>query len=141
VITVTENEREWARGTGKILLMDDEETIHQMMGRTLKALGYEVESVYDGKEVLQAYKVALETDKPFDVVIMDLTIPGGMGGKEAIGKLLVIDPRVQALVSSGYSNDPVMADFAEYGFAGSVAKPVDIEELADMVKRILTDRE
>jgi DNA-binding NarL/FixJ family response regulator len=67
---------------------------------------------------------------------MDLTIPGGMGGREAIGKLLEIDPKAQVLVSSGYSNDPVMANFSQYGFAGRITKPVDIEELADTVKRI-----
>ena len=116
--------------------MDDEETIHRMVGRTLRGLGYDVESVYDGDEALRVYKAALETDNPFDVVIMDLTIPGGMGGKEAVSKLHEIDPQARVIVSSGYANDPVMANFADYGFASRVAKPVDIEELADTVKRV-----
>ena len=72
---------------------------------------------------------------------MDLTIPGGMGGKEAVKKLLEINPQAQVIVSSGYSNDPVMANYADYGFAGRAAKPVDIEELADAVKRILVGGE
>jgi len=140
-VAAVKSEKEMSVGTGRILLMDDEETIHGMVGRTLKVLGYEVKSVYDGDDALQIYKAALEFDEPFDVVIMDLTIPGGMGGKEAVGKLLEIDSKAQVIVSSGYANDPVMANFSQYGFAGRVAKPVDIEELADTVKRILTDRE
>jgi PAS domain S-box-containing protein len=140
-ITVTETEQYLARGTGRILLMDDEETIHRMVGRTLKGLGYDVESVYDGDEAIQIYKAVLESEAPFDIVIMDLTIPGGMGGKKAVNKLREIDPHARVIVSSGYANDPVMANFAEYGFAGRVVKPVDIEELADTVKRVLANRE
>ena len=140
-VTVTETEQELAHGTGRILLMDDEETIHGMVGRTLEMLGYKVESVYNGDEAIEKYKDALGSDKAFDIVIMDLTIPGRMGGKEAVGKLHEIDPQARAIVSSGYANDPVMANFAEYGFAGRVAKPVDIEELADTVKRILASEE
>ena len=135
-----EQEHIWARGTGHILLMDDEETIHRTVGRTLKLLGYEVESVYDGEDALQAYKAALETDTSFDIVIMDLTIPGAMGGQEAVGKLLEIDPQAKVLVSSGYADDPVMTHFAESGFAGQVTKPVDMQELADTVKRVLAPR-
>jgi two-component system, cell cycle sensor histidine kinase and response regulator CckA len=140
-VTVTEVEQELARGTGRILLMDDEETIHRMIGRTLRTLGYAVESVHDGEEALKAYKMALGSDKPFDVVIMDLTIPGGMGGKEAVGLLHEIDPQSQVIVSSGYSNDPVMANYADYGFVGKVTKPVEIEELAETVKRVWEGRE
>jgi two-component system, cell cycle sensor histidine kinase and response regulator CckA len=132
-----EPETRIAVGTGRVLLMDDEKTIHQVVGRTLEVLGYEVSSAYDGEEALQIYKRALESDEPFDVVIMDLTIPGGMGGEEAVGKLLEIDSKARAIVSSGYANDPVMANFADCGFVGRVAKPVDIEELADTVKRVL----
>jgi len=136
-VVVDEQKKELSVGTGRILLMDDEETIHRMVGRTLKVLGYEVKSVYDGDEALRVYKEALGSDKPFNVVIMDLTIPGGMGGKEAVGKLHRIDPHARVIVSSGYAHDPVMANFADYGFSGSVAKPVDLEELADTVKRVL----
>jgi two-component system, cell cycle sensor histidine kinase and response regulator CckA len=100
-----------------------------------------VGSTYSGEEALQVYEAALGSDKPFRVVIMDLTIPGGMGGKEAISKLREIDPQAQVIVSSGYANDPVMANFSQYGFAGRVAKPVDIKELADTVEKLLTDGE
>ena len=95
------------------------------------------ESVHDGAEAIQAYGAACGSGKPFDVVIMDLTIPGGMGGKEAVGKLLERDPQARVLVTSGYSNDPVMANYAEYGFVGALAKPISIQELADMLKRVL----
>lgn len=92
-------------------------------GRVLTSIGYEVESARDGAEALELYRQAQGLGKPFDAVIMDLTIPGGMGGKEAIRELLKIDPGVRAIVSSGYSTDPVMAKFGEYGFRRVVAKP------------------
>ena len=135
--TTTEPEHELARGTGRILLMDDEEMIHTTVTTMLKMLGYEVEGVYDGEEALQAYQAAQETDRPFDLVIVDLTIPGGMGGQEAVGKLHEIDPKARVIVSSGYANDPVVADYAQYGFADKVTKPVDMQELAETVKRVL----
>ena len=102
-------------------------------------LGYEVESVYDGAAALQAYKAALGEGSPYDMVIVDLTVPGGMGGQEAVGKLHEIDPRACVLVSSGYAHDPVMAHYADYGFAGKLAKPMDIRKLAETVKRVLEE--
>ena len=140
-ITVTETEQELARGIGRILLMDDEQTIHGMVSRTLEMLGYEVESVFDGNEAIKEYKAALGTDRSFAVVIMDLTIPGGMGGMEAVGKLHEIDPQARVLVSSGYANDPVMANYEKYGFAGRLSKPVDVQRLADVVKSVLESEE
>jgi PAS domain S-box-containing protein len=136
-----EKKREIATGTGRILLMDDEEIIQRTMGRMLGKFGYEVVSVYDGNEALSAYRTALDRGTPFDIVIMDLTIPGTMGGKEAVGQLLKIDPEARVLVSSGYSNDPVMANYAAYGFCGRLAKPVGMQELAETVKRVLTEKE
>ena len=121
--------------------MDDEQTIHGMVSRTLEMLGYEVESVFDGNEAIKEYKAALGTDRSFAVVIMDLTIPGGMGGMEAVGKLHEIDPQARVLVSSGYANDPVMANYEKYGFAGRVSKPVDVQRLADVVKSVLESEE
>jgi two-component system, cell cycle sensor histidine kinase and response regulator CckA len=76
-------------------------------------------------------------DAPIDLVIIDLTIPGGLGGRETVGKLCEMDPCARAIVSSGYSSDPVMANYSDYGFDGAVAKPVDIQELADTVERAL----
>jgi len=125
------------KGIGRILLMDDEEIVRDVTGEMLRYMGYGVEFAKDGAEAIELYINAKESGKPFDVVIMDLTIPGGMGGKEAIGKLLKIDPAVKAIVSSGYSNDPVMADFRGYGFQGVVSKPCGLKELGEALHKIL----
>ena len=101
----------------------------------LSRLGYEAELARDGAEALRCYSEAREAGRPFAAVIMDLTIPGGMGGKEAIRHLLEVDPQARAIVSSGYSNDPVMAEYSKYGFRGMVAKPYEIRQLA----RVLCD--
>ncbi|MBE9528013.1 MAG: PAS domain S-box protein [Proteobacteria bacterium] len=110
-------------GTGRILVMDDEKGIRGLLTVMLEHLGYEVKTTKDGASAIESYRVALKNGKGYDAVIMDLTIPGGMGGREAIKRLLEIDPDVQAIVSSGYSNDPVMAQYARYGFSGVLAKP------------------
>ena len=128
---------EIAKGRGRILLMDDEEIVRDVTGEMLRYMGYGVEFAKDGAEAIELYINAKESGKPFDVVIMDLTIPGGMGGKEAMGKLLKIDPAVKAIVSSGYSNDPVMADFRGYGFSGVVSKPCGLKELGEALNKIL----
>jgi PAS domain S-box-containing protein len=134
-----EEEPRWVSGVGRILLMDDEEIIHRTIGRALKKLGYDVESAYDGNEALQAYNASLDEGQPYDVVIMDLTIPGGMGGEEAIVRFRQMDPQVRAIVSSGYSNDPVMAQYADYGFCGAIVKPIDLREMMDVVQQIIGD--
>lgn len=122
---------------GRVLIMDDEEIVRYATGSLLAHFGYEVESAKDGAEAIALYQKCRQTGQPFDVVIMDLTIPGGMGGKEAIQRLLEIDPEAKAIVSSGYSNDPVMADYKEYGFRGVVAKPYQIEELRAVLDKII----
>ena len=122
------------KGEGRILLMDDEEAILETTGEVLKQLGYEVQTAKDGDEAISLYRQA---KKPFDLIIMDLTIPGGMGGKEAIKKLKEIDPGARAIVSSGYSNDPVMADFTKYGFCGVIAKPYKVKELSQVLRKAL----
>jgi len=124
-------------GQGKILLMDDEEGLRVMAGRTLEKLGYEVEFAIEGAEALDLFKEAREADKPFDAVILDLTIPGGMGGRETVKKLQEIDPEVKAIVSSGYSNDPVMSNFRDYGFRGMVPKPFETKELSKVLHEVL----
>lgn len=124
-------------GTGKVLIMDDEEFILQVTMDILQSLGYETEVAHDGEEALRAYGQAMKDGRKFDVVIMDLTVPGGMGGKETIGHLLKIDPFARAIVSSGYSNDPVMADYQNFGFVGVVPKPYKIEELSLVVKNAM----
>jgi PAS domain S-box-containing protein len=125
------------KGEGRILFMDDEEIIRDAAGEVLTYLGYTVEFAGDGREAIELYKKKLTSGEPFDIVIMDLTIPGGMGGKEALATLLKIDPYVKAIVSSGYSTDPVMADFRAYGFKGVVTKPYSIEELSETLHRIM----
>jgi PAS domain S-box-containing protein len=117
-------------GEGRVLLMDDEEFIREIAAELLSHLGYEVDLAVEGKEAIDLYKKAMDGGKPYDVVIMDLTIPGGMGGKEAIVELKEIDPNVKAIVSSGYANDPILADYKKYGFTGMVPKPYKIEELS-----------
>jgi len=124
-------------GKGRILVMDDEPEILNFMQAALKRLGYEAELARDGAEAIRRYTAAAETGNPFNAVIMDLTIPGGMGGKETIRTLLEIDPQVKAIVSSGYSNDPVMADFRNYGFRGMVAKPYEMKELAGVLREVI----
>jgi CheY-like chemotaxis protein len=117
------------RGKGKILVVDDDEGVRRSAGMGLKRLGYQVEVAKDGAEGIGIYEEAMKGKRPFDAVIMDLTIPGGMGGKEGIRKLKRIDPDARVIVSSGYSKDPVMSEFREYGFVGVVQKPYKIEDL------------
>ncbi len=122
---------------GKILVMDDEEMVRLVARTMLKRIGYEVEFASDGPETIDLYKRAMQLNQPFDAIIMDLTIPGGMGGREAIKRLLEINPEVKAIVSSGYSNDLVMADFKKYGFCGVVAKPYTLEELSQILHSLM----
>jgi len=124
-------------GKGKILVMDDEEAIRMVASAMLAQLGYEVESAKTGSEAIELYKTAKEAGQPFDALIMDLTIPGSMGGQEALSKLLDIDPEVKAIVSSGYSNDPVMSNYRDCGFHGVVPKPYRMEELSKAVHRVI----
>lgn len=126
---------------GKILVMDDEDVVRLVAGEMLEYLGYEVEFAKDGKEAIGMCAEALKADKPFHAAIMDLSIPGGMGGKEAINKLLELDPKVKVLVSSGNANDPVMSNFREYGFAGVVTKPYQVEELGEQLKKAMETKE
>ncbi|MBN2684479.1 MAG: response regulator [Pontiellaceae bacterium] len=123
---------------GRILVMDDEEGIRRLVLSLMRRLGLDAVGVADGAEAIRVYQEALNEDHPFSLVIMDLTIPGGMGGLEAIGELRRIDPNVCAIVSSGYSADPVMANFKEYGFAGIVEKPYEVEDLMECVTQVLS---
>ena len=102
-------------------------------------LGYEVETVKDGAEMIEIYKREKEKGKPFDAVIMDLTVVGGMGGREAIKELLKIDPDAKAIVSSGYSDDPVMAGYRDYGFRGVIAKPYEIRKLREVLQSVINE--
>jgi len=128
-------------GTGKILVMDDEKPVREIAGEMLTHLGYTVEYASDGQEAIEKYSSAKECGSPFDAVMIDLTIPGGMGGKEAHDRLLEIDPGVRAIVASGYSSDPVMSQHESYGFKGVLIKPFDIDELGQTLHRVLTNSE
>ncbi len=123
--------------TGRILLMDDDEIVRETAGVMLDLLGYSVDFAMDGKSALEMYKKARSTNSPYDVVIMDLTIPGGRGGKDAIRDLLEFDPAAKAVVSSGYSNDAVMSNYAGYGFSGIIIKPYTMDELSEELQRIM----
>ena len=124
-------------GEGKILVMDDEEDIRDVMGEIISSLGYEAHFAKDGTEAIATYLKAKKTGRPFDIVVMDLTIPGGMGGKEAIEKMRKKDPAVKAIVSSGYSDDPVMANYEEYGFNGVLKKPYTVNEVSNAIHEIM----
>ena len=125
--------------TGKILVMDDEEIVRTFVTKILKTFGNKVEVASDGAKVIKLYKKAMDSGEPYDVVIMDLTIPGGMGGKEAIQKLLEIDPDVKAVVSSGYSNNPVISNCEKYGFKGFLPKPYKLAELREVLNIVLSN--
>lgn len=125
------------QGKGRVLLMDDEEEIRELAGEMLKSIGYDVELAKDGSEAIETYKHATAAGCPFDVLIMDLTIPGSMGGKEAVKILKEFDPQVKAIVSSGYANDPVMADYQKFGFTEVIAKPYKIAELSKVLHRTI----
>jgi PAS domain S-box-containing protein len=134
---LTSPQREQYKGQ-KVLVMDDDENIRKILKDMLTYLGFEVHLAVAGLEAIELYRKEKEAGRPFGAVIMDLTIPGGMGGKEAIKGLLDLDPDVKAIVSSGYSNDPVMADFKKYGFREVLAKPYQVVDLNEKLHSMLT---
>ncbi len=121
----------------RIMVIDDEPLVRGLALEMLRALGFDPAGAGEGGVALDLYREAKKEGRPFAAVIMDLTIPGGMGGKETIGRLHEFDPAVRAIVSSGYSNDPVMANHAAYGFAEVLAKPYQIDDLRDVLARVL----
>ena len=116
-------------GAKKILIMDDENAVRELMATMLTLLGCSTEQARDGEEALALYSQAKNEGAPFDSVIMDLTIPGGMGGKDAVASLLALDPEANVIVASGYANDPIMASYKEYGFSAILPKPFTLGEL------------
>jgi PAS domain S-box-containing protein len=125
---------------GRILFMDDDPGVRDVMVEMLLQLGYHVGFAGDGLEAIEKYQEAARSGRPFDAVIADLTVPGGMGGKELIKELQTIDPEVRAIISSGYSNDPVLRDFREHGFRGYVVKPYKIGELCSVLDSVIAAR-
>jgi len=120
-----------------ILVMDDDEAIRDLARDLLECLGYGAETCGDGAEAISMYREAAAANTPYAAVIMDLTIPGGMGGREAAERILAIDPEARLLVSSGYSNDPVLANYEKYGFSGAVAKPYRAVDLKNALNSLL----
>ncbi len=131
---------EFVKGDGKILLMDDEEIVRISVSSMLGGLGYRVDTAKDGGDAVEKYRDAKESSAPYDAVILDLTVPGGMGGKDAVAKLKEIDPEIKAIVSSGYSHDPVMAHFEDFGFAGVLSKPYRLIELSRVIHNVLKEK-
>jgi CheY-like chemotaxis protein len=122
---------------GKVLLMDDEQIILDVTLEVLKFLGYSVMFAREGAAAIELYKNEKAAGVPFDLVILDLSVPDGMGGKEAIGLLKAFDPDVNAVISTGFSNDPVVLDFASYGFSGKLTKPYKINDLKKVLEQLI----
>ena len=128
---------EIVRGRGRVLIMDDEESVRQIAGKIVRALGYEAAFARDGREAIACWQTARTKGQPFDVAIMDLTVPGGMGGREAMRELLALDANAKAVVSSGYCQDPVMANFRDYGFRDVLAKPYNVLDVSRALSALL----
>ncbi len=127
------------RGRGRILLMDDEEIIRRVGKELIEGLGYEVETASDGAEAIELYKRAMEEERPIDVVITDLTVPDGMGGRETVTELLKLDPNARVIVSSGYSSDHTMGDYEQYGFKGVIAKPYNMRQMGEVLYEVMSE--
>ena len=124
-------------GNEKILVMDDDAVVRELASEMLNNIGYRVIVARNGDQAVDLYAKAEDSGSPFGAAIVDLTVPGGMGGREAIQQLLRIDPEAKVIVSSGYSNDPVMTDFRAYGFSGAIAKPYRVKELSKTLYKVI----
>lgn len=128
------------RGQGRILIMDDEDIVLDVLGEMLKKLGFEVGSARDGGEAVEIYQTASNNGQPYEAVILDLTVPGGLGGKETLEFLKEINPRVKVIVSSGYSDSPIMADYEKYGVKGVITKPYRLPELSQVIHEVISKK-
>ncbi len=137
--TVDTQEKKIVTGKGRVLVMDDNEGIRFMTSQSLGYLGYDVEVAKDGKEAIELYKKSIDTNEPFDLFILDLTIPAGMGGEEAIKEIHKIDDKAKAIVFSGYSNDQAFVNYKKYGFNGFLTKPFEINELSEIVQKVINE--
>ncbi len=136
-VEIEEDAPEVMSGTGRVLIVDDEEAIRLLVDFTLSRLGYEVVQAEAALEGIDHYQQALLAGRRFNLVIMDLTLPGGMGGKDALKALLEIDPTVNAIVSSGYATDATMSRYEDFGFRGVIAKPYEASALGRIVQRTI----
>jgi len=125
-------------GSGRVLVMDDEQSLREMMGNILSHLGYTPTFTESGDEALEVFRKAHDRNQPFHVVILDLTVPGGMGGAETAGRLREIDPNLKAIACSGYSSDPIMAGYRDHGFDAALPKPYTIAEFSRVLHRVLS---
>lgn len=126
-----------ARAKGKLLVMEDEEIVRNILAIILRDMGYDAEFASEGKRAVELYLKAKESGRPFDAVILDLVVPGGMGGEATLRKILETDPGVKAVVSSGYSDDPIIADYGKYGFKAVLAKPYKARELSEVLRGLI----
>jgi CheY-like chemotaxis protein len=122
---------------GKVLLMDDEQIIRDVTHEILQFLNYEVMSAREGIEAVDLYKKEKMAGHPFDMVILDLSIPHGLGGKETIDLLRNFDPAIKAVISSGFTDDPVVKDFSHYGFSERLTKPYNIHEMKNLLEKVI----
>ena len=121
----------------RVMIMDDEDMVRDVARAMLEQIGHDVILAKDGAEAIEFFKISHESKAPIDLIIMDLTIPGGMGGKEAVAEVLKIDKDAKVIVASGYSTDPIMAAYEEYGFCSAIVKPFQFPELSSVVNKAL----
>ncbi len=136
-----QDSEELMKRKGSILVMDDEEIVQKVLQQMLVSLGYDVSFAWNGEEAIKTFAAAKASGQNFDAVILDLTVPDGMGGKEAMEQLLALDPQVKGIVSSGYFDDSVMAEFKKYGFSGVICKPYTLTELAKTLSQVIAGSE
>jgi len=125
------------RSDARVLVVDDDEMIRETASQMLESLGCHVRTAIDGRQAVETFEAAMKQGIQFDLTIMDLTIPGGMGGEEAVGELLGLDPSAKVIVSSGYSSDPVLSEYAAHGFVGRLAKPFSLKDLSEVMAKTL----
>lgn len=126
-----------SKGEGHILIMDDEEIIRSVVSEMLQHLGYQTTVAASGEKTIQLYQQSMNENRKYDAVIMDLTIPGGMGGEAAVAELIKMDPNIKAIVSSGYSQNSILDNYKEYGFCHLISKPYQIQEVSQVLLETL----
>ena len=125
------------RGKVRVLVMDDDAVVRSVFKRMLERLGYEVELATDGDQAVALYRAALQRRQPFDVVILDQRVPGGRGGEQALTSLRELDPRVHAILVTGYPEDGIADNFADTGFADVIIKPVALNEMREVLAGVI----
>jgi CheY-like chemotaxis protein len=127
--------------SGRILVMDDESALRRIIALCLTDVGYRVEQASDGEKAIAEFEKARRAGDPFDAIILDLTVRGGMGGLDALEQIKAVDPEVRAIAASGYSDSPVLGDFERYGFVGALAKPFHFTMLVNLLRKVLPNAE